>query len=694
MRSWLRSSAMTRSLCGEVGVRELPRAVARAVVAAALERVDRALVGAFADVPVARAGARRARRGARGPRHPRTRGTRPGHRRPADVAGAHEHDAEGASSRRGHEFHSCPRRAADSSPAQLVIRGGLSTSPAAGAAATATAARGVWRHARSRRLPDAALRVSTLRRSTSRRCSCSACPSASPMLPAASRGGSPATTDWQTPMPPRAFFALGRSDSPSDVVALAPRPTRCGRRDRGARPARSAASDRGTGPMSDELDIRGGGAIAVDTETLRAAADGFAALAASSRSSPGSSGRRSRRCSRERDGGGMPRTRVQLAARISTAPRMRHATWRTRCARPPRCTRWRSSTPHTLAALCGGRRRDRRARRRAPRTTRRSHRRRGGPGGRQLEYNLMWPCELAGRQGTETSGAAAVARRRRLPRGGAPARRSSATAAALGNGRVERDRPPRRRGRRRPGVAPSSASGRRVAAADRADALAGGRGADPWPAAARPGCGSRSTRCPTAPGSSPSTSPARRLARSDTARAVRHGLHRRAEPGSARRRTTRRSRRCATPAREPGDVVHAFGHSQGATIAGAPGAGGRIRHADAGVVRLADRGRRRRPARSASRCGTPTIRSPRSPAAGTSTPVGRAGQLRRASGVGRSRRRAARPRAAGARRRRPTSQTARHARRVGRPAHGRGAGAVRRARRRGFRRGHRVRRGA
>ena len=61
----------------EVGRRELASAVLRAVVPAALERVDRALIGAFADVPVAGAGAGRADAIAAGRRDPRTAGRRP-----------------------------------------------------------------------------------------------------------------------------------------------------------------------------------------------------------------------------------------------------------------------------------------------------------------------------------------------------------------------------------------------------------------------------------------------------------------------------------------------------------------------------------------------------------------------------------------------------------------------------------------
>src|SRR5688572_14348715 len=48
----------------EVAVGELPGAVVRAVVAGAVERVDRPLVRALADMPVARAGARRGDPGA------------------------------------------------------------------------------------------------------------------------------------------------------------------------------------------------------------------------------------------------------------------------------------------------------------------------------------------------------------------------------------------------------------------------------------------------------------------------------------------------------------------------------------------------------------------------------------------------------------------------------------------------------
>ena len=46
-------------VAGEVRVRELPSTVACPIVAMAVQRIDRALVGPFADVPVTRAGAGR-----------------------------------------------------------------------------------------------------------------------------------------------------------------------------------------------------------------------------------------------------------------------------------------------------------------------------------------------------------------------------------------------------------------------------------------------------------------------------------------------------------------------------------------------------------------------------------------------------------------------------------------------------------
>ena len=72
---------------------------------------------------------------------------------------------------------------------------------------------------------------------------------------------------------------------------------------------------------------------------------------------------------------------------------------------------------------------------------------------------------------------------------------------------------------------------------------------------------------------------------------------------------------------EPGDVVHAFGHSQGAMVHAPPGARGRLRHADARLARLARRGGCRR--RDAERRAAPHRRSGRVLAGGGARARGR-----------------------------------------------------------------------
>ncbi len=91
-------------VAGEVRVRELPSTVSCPVIAVAVQRVDRALVGPLADVPVTGAGAGRGDAVAetRGIREPPEDDVR--HRRAADVAGAHEHDVEGLHGGRSHGY--------------------------------------------------------------------------------------------------------------------------------------------------------------------------------------------------------------------------------------------------------------------------------------------------------------------------------------------------------------------------------------------------------------------------------------------------------------------------------------------------------------------------------------------------------------------------------------------------------------
>ena len=82
---------------GEVRVRELPSAVPCLRRSRDVERIDRALIGTFADVPVAGAGAGRGDAVARPAASANSAEHDLRHRRAADVARAHEHDAEGRS---------------------------------------------------------------------------------------------------------------------------------------------------------------------------------------------------------------------------------------------------------------------------------------------------------------------------------------------------------------------------------------------------------------------------------------------------------------------------------------------------------------------------------------------------------------------------------------------------------------------
>ena len=253
MRSWLRSSAIDEVAVGEVVVRELARAMLRAVVAAALEGFDRALVGGFADVPVAGAGAGRdhARTEARGIRELPEHHLR--HRRPADVAGADEHDPEGRGSvASGHGLHSLPprpsgprssgaaRHGAASSPARVARR----PSPdSAGCAAASARQRRSWGDADRDRLPDTAVRV---RAGGARPRGAAAAPRVRPAraTPRPRCAGSPPRRIGR--LPPREPSSRSPSSSPRMSSRSVPSPTRCGPRSRRARARVALERTRGT----------------------------------------------------------------------------------------------------------------------------------------------------------------------------------------------------------------------------------------------------------------------------------------------------------------------------------------------------------------------------------------------------------------------------------------------------------------
>ena len=323
--------------------------------------------------------------------------------------------------------------------------------------------------------------------------------------------------------------------------------------------------------MSDDLDIRGGGAVAVDTATLRATADGFESLAAELDEIAALVGLRGtppfravpRRLGSLVGRGGGARRRILVvsddAHGLTAGLRDAAAVYEIVELRAERAAAEAAGDSAAVARI------DARldalflahpgAERRATLEA--------------LGHWFAWPGELA-RQASGalwwlTPGFHALA----VPTAWALQR----AVGALGAGTV----PSGARLDGRAGeVIVSPVAVRRTG--DCADFARGRGGADPRTATR--GSEWSGTRCPTVRASSPSTSPARR-----------RSLRRRAEPfdmGSsvelyAGERAASYDAALAAlrhAGAEPGDVVHAFGHSQGAMVAAPSRSGGRIRHAD------------------------------------------------------------------------------------------------------------------